>query len=290
MVPCMAPSCGLERGGEHVDINQGHVRRGGRRAASAPLWALMLLVSSCGDDDGAQHDAMGIDADDDGPVDALGTDGQNELDARLLDAPEQDGTPDAARDIALDGFLPALSFVRLGEQSVTTFPSPLMVSLSSAPSVDTFVVVDSSDPQALIVSGGGVAVPAGMSSVPVLVTALQPSESVTLTATLGVTLQSQVRVLDGSELPSLASLTPVSSTIPAGGTVTLTVELDIPAAGGANIDLSLNPTGAGSMPLSLTIAPDQLAASFDYVDGSGQLAQISATLGANTYIASVAVE
>ncbi len=75
--------------------------------------------------------------------------------------------------------------------------------LSNAPAADTFVAITSGDPTSLTVVGGGVTVPAGQATAPVLVNGLAQSMSVTLTATLGAMMQTaNVRVIGPAEQPS----------------------------------------------------------------------------------------
>jgi hypothetical protein len=78
------------------------------------------------------------------------------------------------------------------------------------------------------------------------------------------------------------ALDPVQATIPPGGSVAFTVELDIPApAGGRTIDLTLDPASAGVVPATVVVAADQLSAGFSYTDaGLVSSATVTATLGA----------
>ena len=183
------------------------------------------------------------------------------------------------------GFGPTLSSAAVGQTGTATFPAALTVQLSRVAAADTFVAVTPSDPASLTVQGGGVTVPAGHTSAPVLVDGLQGSPGVTLTATLGAWTQTaSVRVLGTASAPTVASLTPAAPTAAAGGTVTFTVTLDLPApAGGASVALSLAPVDAGSMPATVLVAESQLTATFSYVDGSKVAsAAVTATLGAST--------
>ena len=170
----------------------------------------------------------------------------------------------------LIGFGPALSYTDVGQVGSPTFPTPLTVQLSNAPSTDTFVTITPSDATSLTVVGGGVTVLAGQSSATVLVDGLKQASAVTLTATLDTTsMMADVRVIGAAELPVIASLTPPAPTVLVGSTTTFTVTLDIPApAGGAVVTLDLNPTTAGTIPPTVAVPANTLSATFDYMDAS----------------------
>ncbi|MFT3766682.1 MAG: DUF4215 domain-containing protein [Minicystis sp.] len=196
------------------------------------------------------------------------------------------GTP------VLTGFGPALSYTDVGQMGTPTFPTALTVQLSNAPATDTFVTVTSGDMNSLTVMGGGVTVPAGQTSAPVLVTGVAQAASVTLTAQLGTTmLTANVRVLGAAEQPVIASLTPPAPTVSPAGTVTFTVTLDIPApAGGAVVSLGLAPANAGTVPATVTVPANQLSATFDYVDASMVTsATVTATLGASMASSTISI-
>jgi hypothetical protein len=174
--------------------------------------------------------------------------------------------------------------------SVSTIPAPLEVVLSNAVATDTFVAVTSSDEMALTVVGGGVTVPAGQVSAPVVVTTFATAGDVTLTASLGMAShQATVRVLGAGELPQTVTLTPPSATIGIGATITFTVTLDIPApAGGASVGLALAPMNAGTVPASVQVAADQLSATFDVTNGGMEIDSVlTATLGMSTSQATI---
>ncbi len=186
---------------------------------------------------------------------------------------------------------PALSYAYVGQVAAPTIPVPLTVTLTGPALADTFVPITSSDPAALAVQSGGVTVLMGATTATVLVDGLAVSPSVTLTATLGVSMNAAVQVVDPAAVPVLASLTPAQQTVAPGGTATLTATLDIPApAGGTVVTLGVTPAGAGTVPASVTIPAGQISAPFDYVDGGVvQSATISATLDATTLTATVDV-
>lgn len=193
---------------------------------------------------------------------------------------------------ALTGFGPAQTFTDVGQASSPTFPTPLTVQLSSAPATDTFIAITSSDETALTVVGGGVTILAGQTTATVLVNGVAQSANVTLTATMGAqTLQANVRVIGAAEQPAIASLSPATASVLAGGTATFTVTLDMPApTGGASVNLVLTPANAGTMPATVTIPANQLSATFNYVDASAVTsATINATLGASTASSTITV-
>jgi hypothetical protein len=198
--------------------------------------------------------------------------------------------PRSAADVvggapSLAAFGPASSFLDVGQMMASTVPTALTLTLSNAPSADTFVPVTSSSPSSLTIVDGGVSVPAGATSAPVLLNGLQQANDVTLSATLGVTtLMAHVRVIGASEQPVITSLTPASANLGPGGTITLTATLDLPArAGGTVVSLSLTPANAGLIPATITVPAGQLSATFDYTDGStAPSVTVRGTLGASS--------
>jgi cysteine-rich repeat protein len=201
------------------------------------------------------------------------------------------GTSDVVGGSAgLTAFGPQPAFVYEGDMGVATVPTPLTVSIGNAVATDTFVAISSASPSSLAVVGGGVTIPAGQTSAPVLLDALNQSPSVTLTATLGMTMQTaSVRVVGTAEVPVVASITPPTATITPGGTQTFTVSLDFPPETPTDVALSLSPVNAGAVPATLAVAAGQLSATFDYIDGSAvSSATVSATLG-GTVNASISV-
>jgi cytosine/adenosine deaminase-related metal-dependent hydrolase len=168
----------------------------------------------------------------------------------------------------LAAFGPEPSFVREGDVGVTTIPEPVVVTLESAPSSDTFVPIDPSA-AAVAVVGGGVTVLAGNTSAEVLLDGLSQAATVTLTASLdGVSLEVDVRVVGALEQPALDTLTPLVSSVPPFATTSLTVSLDIPAStGGSSVTLMSAPGTAGSVPPSVVVSQDELSASFDFTAG-----------------------
>lgn len=194
--------------------------------------------------------------------------------------------------VKLTSFGPALSFADVNQVGAPTYPTPLTVTVSGAAPSDTFVAITSSDPLSLTIPGGGVTIPAGSSSAPVLVDGLQKALLVTLTATLGTaSLPANVRVLDATDLPALASLTPETAAVPPGGTKTFTASLDIPApVGGTTLDVALNPGNAGSVPATVTVPAGQLSVAFDYVDSLVvSSATLTVTLGGQSLSSSINV-
>jgi len=206
--------------------------------------------------------------------------------------------PQAAGDYVagnptITSFGPAQTYTRVGASGASTIPTPLTVTLVSAPATDTFVQVGSSDTNSLTVVGGGVTVPAGQTSAQVLVNGLAQAADVTLTASLNGSMgTSHLRVVAASEQPAVTSLTPNPAPVPPGGTISLTVTLDIPApAGGSTVTIAVSPTNAGSAPATVTVPADQTEATFDYTDASTVTsATITATLGASMASTTVTVQ
>lgn len=95
----------------------------------------------------------------------------------------------------LVGFGPNLSVLPQGAVDATTLSSPLTLTLSEAPMVDTFVPVVSASPLDLAVSGGGVTVAAGQTSALVRFSALAANASpVIVSAQVGNARSAAVRV------------------------------------------------------------------------------------------------
>jgi cysteine-rich repeat protein len=194
----------------------------------------------------------------------------------------------------LAGFAPAsgpsTSFARVGQAAAPTIPSALTVTLRYRVLGDTFVAVTSSDPASLQVVGGGVTIPAGQVSAPVLLDGLAAAPGVTLTAALdAASLQAAVAVIGPAEVPVVAALAPLVVRVAPLGQAQLTVTLSVPAPpGGAVVTLSASPAGAGTLPATLSIPPDLQQASFYYADGgTAAAATVTAALGASSASATV---
>jgi hypothetical protein len=196
----------------------------------------------------------------------------------------------------LASFGPALSFVRAGSSGVTTLPagSELAVTLSGPAQGDTDVTITASS-AALVVVGGKVTVPNGMTSAKVRVDGIAQASDVTLTAQLGggMPLTAHVRVLGANEAPTAVTLSPASAAVAPSGTVTLTVTLNIPAPpGGTSVGLAVTPSSAGTTTpaTAVSVAADTLSATFTYTDAAGSgSATVTATLGASTSSTAVTV-
>jgi hypothetical protein len=91
---------------------------------------------------------------------------------------------------------PPLNEVYAGAVSQQTTGTPLRVTLSAPSATPTFVSILSADPSTVAVTGGGVTIPAGEISAPVLLSApfIGTSPPVTLWATLGNTVGAAVFV------------------------------------------------------------------------------------------------
>jgi len=192
----------------------------------------------------------------------------------------------------LTAFNEPSSFLRVGAAAAPTIPTPLAVRLTAPATADTFIAVKSGDEASLTVVNGGATILAGQTSADLSLNGLAQAASVTLTATYGADTQTAtVRVVDGAEVPALASIAPAPATVAPGGTKTFTVSLDLPApAGGVSVDVALSPANAGTVPATVAIAADQTAGTFDYVDGSTVTsATVTATLGAATQSAAISV-
>jgi hypothetical protein len=171
----------------------------------------------------------------------------------------------------LVSFAPALSYAREGTMSAPTIPTPLTVALSGPAQSSTFVSIGSASPASLAVAGGGVTIPQGQQTAPVLVDALQQALSVNLTATLGSNMiTSAVRVVGSGEQPQVAFVDPPASSVAPSGMTALTVFLDIPALnpGGNSVALSLSPNMYGTIPSNVLVPADQIAATFNFTAGT----------------------
>ncbi len=178
-------------------------------------------------------------------------------------------------------------------ESAPTIPDPVTVTLSRAVSTDTFVTVTSSDEEALAVPNGGVTIPAGATSAPVLLEALVPDRTVTLSATVGdVTLSVDVSTIAADALPTVMDLDPAEVSVRPDASVTFTVHLDIPApTGGSVVDITLDPVGGAAAPDSVTVLEDTLTASFDVTAGSSDgLVTVTATLGDSSATAQLTID
>jgi large repetitive protein len=168
-------------------------------------------------------------------------------------------------------------FIRAGTTSV--LPAQLVVTLTMPVRTDTFVTVTSGDDTKLTVTGGGVMIPAGQVTGSVQLAGVAQAAAVTLTLTTGAqSVTTTVRVLDPAEVPSAFTLSP-QQTIAPGGTAIFTVALDVPAAaGGAVVNLTITPSTAGTVPASVTVGPDQVVATFNFVNTPVATAEVTATI------------
>jgi hypothetical protein len=142
------------------------------------------------------------------------------------------------------------------------------------------------------VVGGGVTIPAGQDSAPVLVNGVAASAGVVLTASWGGTmLAATVRVVAPADSPRLASLTPATTTVAPGGTRTFTVTLDLAAPPGGEIVLIIvGPSIAGTAPPAVFVPEGQSSGTFDFVAGSTPLtATVLARLRSSTKFSSVTI-
>jgi uncharacterized repeat protein (TIGR02543 family) len=133
---------------------------------------------------------------------------------------------------SLVGFSSGPFYSIVGTFASPTTPNVLRVLFDEPVPVDTFVPITTSDPTSLSVAGGGATLAAGQSSATVLVSAFNPSASVTLTASFN-SIQAIAVVGVVSEIPNytltLATngngaivTSPPGSSFPDATTVTLT--------------------------------------------------------------------
>ncbi|MCA9624041.1 MAG: amidohydrolase family protein, partial [Myxococcales bacterium] len=187
------------------------------------------------------------------------------------------------------GPLPA--FVRVGDVGVATIPLPLEATLSGPAQTNTFVTVTSGSPD-LTVVGGGVTIPMGSTSAPILFDGVAQNAAVPIAVTLGtITFNETVRVVGAGEVPQVASINPTSVVVAPSGMASLEVFLDIPArTGGESVALSLNPGTFGSVPPTLSIAADQLSGMVTFTAGSSTGTEVlTADLGGGSAQASIDV-
>ncbi len=183
-------------------------------------------------------------------------------------------------------FGPTGSFIREGDTAAPTIPVPLTVTLAAPQATPTTIAITSSDP-AVTVVGGGVTIPAGTVSAPVLLNGVSAGTA-TLTATLMTEVATaDVRVVAATEVPQVVAISPGSTVVAIGGDHLFRVDLDIPApAGGVIVDLALTPALAGTVPATVTIGADLISATFA-VEDIAESATLTATLGASMASATI---
>ncbi len=196
-----------------------------------------------------------------------------------------DLVPGAAVPLGFDG---TSAFIRVGQSNAMTIPAPLSVKLNGPAIAPTVVTVTSSSPD-LVVVGGGVTVPTGSTSAPLVLNAVNADPGVTLTLTTATgTATATVRVLGPSDVPQTVTLSPASINVALLGQVTLNVTLDVPApAAGTGVTISYMPV-AGVITGQVNVAPDQLTQSFIYSDtGTTPTMTVTATLGSSTSMTTI---
>ncbi|MEC9071156.1 MAG: thrombospondin type 3 repeat-containing protein, partial [Myxococcota bacterium] len=130
-------------------------------------------------------------------------------------------------DAFLSGFGPAESWM-LDGQSGTTAPVTRVI-LSGPATTETFVTVESDNPDVLTVTGGGVTLGVGDKTVPVNLEAVGEGEA-TLTASLdGESYSTTITVLPAGTLPKLLSVEPDSLILTTGAAGEVVLTTDIPA-------------------------------------------------------------
>ncbi len=192
----------------------------------------------------------------------------------------------------LSGFGPQPAFVAVGGIGQPTIPNPLTVSLATAVVGDTFISITPSNSAVATVVNGGVTIPSGQTSAPVLVNGLLEG-SASLSATLGgTTLNATVQVYSEITSPVLQSLTPANVTISPNKAKDVTITLNHPApAGGTVILLAANPANLGTLPATVTVPQGQITATFSFTGGAGDgITTITATLGISSQQSTVSIE
>jgi hypothetical protein len=182
-------------------------------------------------------------------------------------------------------------FIAEGATGAVTGPEPLTLTLDSVAGADTFVSITSSSPN-LGVVGGGVNVATGNDSATILLDALAPINTATLTASLnGSTLDAQVRVVGSAEVPSVVALDPAEAFVAPGETLPMTATLDFPDfQAETSVGLSLDPGILATAPPNVVVPSGQVAADFTIVAGSveGQ-EELSATAGGATVTRTITI-
>ncbi|MEZ4255966.1 MAG: hypothetical protein R3A78_09690 [Polyangiales bacterium] len=188
----------------------------------------------------------------------------------------RDGADVAAGMPGLSEFGPSPTYIRAGGGAGPTIPTALMVTLSRAPATSTTVT------QVRIGRGAqcfkrdrarGHEERGGAHS---RCDTVGDADHGLRNARF-YTEQVSVRVIGASESPKVAAITPANATVPAGGSLSMRVELEIPAPpGGTTVTLGVS--GGGSVPASVQINGNELYGTFTYTaPGSDASAMITAT-------------
>ncbi|HEX8824430.1 MAG TPA: amidohydrolase family protein [Archangium sp.] len=171
-----------------------------------------------------------------------------------------------------EDLVPAFSFgpsgnsVRAGNNG-STFPQVLTVSLPAPYFEDVDVTVTSADVNVLRVANGGrFVIPAGSTSVNVVLEPLLEASSVSLTASVrGFSQESSVRVLSATARPTRVQLSPTSLITGPGLETEFTARLDIPALERTTLDVGVLTDGLGTVsPAQVTFAPNTSTATFTF--------------------------
>ena len=168
---------------------------------------------------------------------------------------------------------PAATLVRagaMGVQPVNAAGMGLTLQLSGPAAANLQVSLQSSDPTALTVPAT-VTVPAGASSVAILVNGVAASPAVTITASAaqrGMAVAT-VRVLGANEQPSVATITPDGPRVSVGADLTLTVTVDIPVAADLVFTIAGDADDTVGHPANVTIAAGTNSRTF-VVQGLGE--------------------
>lgn len=201
---------------------------------------------------------------------------------------------DLRRPPAIASFGPNNQFLRVGDVGAATIPSPLLVTLNSKQGVDTTFSVTSSDPTAVTVVGDSVVIPAGQLTAPVLLNALLPDASVTLTsrlASVDAGFTASLWVLSNDQVPAGVVLSPATLSVSNGQSGQLAATLDVPAPDGGTL-VALSSSALGTVPASVLVPANQRTASFLFTAndaGTTGASTVTATVGSSMATAAVTV-
>lgn len=195
-------------------------------------------------------------------------------------------SPRGSADVTLPPLLQSFTNIPVGHSCAYGFGDvgvPVaQVTFSTPADGDTFVVVQSTNPGAVTINSGGVTVPDGQSSAPVIGNKVGAGTT-TLTATLGSTQLSNDLTIRGPAEPlSPASLALAADTIGAGEDVLATLTMDCEAPPGGTTVLLTSNSAHAAVPVSVFVPAGQYSATFLAHGVSAGQATISATFNSVT--------
>ncbi len=155
---------------------------------------------------------------------------------------------------------------QLAGSSGSTFPKPLVVSLTRV--TDSPFVVDlESDDEGVAKVPATVTIAAGTSSAEVPVTGVGAGTASITASAGGKAFVADVQIYPEDTVPTPVAIEPGEAVVLAGGTATFTVFLNVPApAGGVELDVVVT-GGVGTAPSSLTIDAGEAQGSFEFSAG-----------------------